>query len=101
MVVGELYNWEVAPVYATHPEPTVFTIWMRPKNFNGWSDTVQACYDPKEEILSLAGMAYSDDSVYRFYCATLWDAEVIVHAFIKANHVDMKDKIYDKNVEKP
>ena len=99
MVRGELYNWQVQPVYRDQDEPIVYTMGLKPKVFNELSDMVQACYDPSDEILSFAGTAYSDDTVYRFYCASLRDAEVIVHAFIKANGVNITGLIYDKNTE--
>ena len=95
MVKGELYNWEVAPVYHGQEEPFGYCIHM-----GSIAQMYQALYMPDEEILSLCDTAYSSDEVFRFYCATLWDAEIIVHAFIKANDIDMKETIYDINCEK-
>jgi len=95
MVKGEVYNWRVEPKYHGQEEPFAYVIHM-----GGMAEMFQALYDPDTEILSLCNIAYSSDEVFRFYCASLWDAEIIVHAFIKANKFDMKDTIYDKNSEK-
>ena len=95
MVKSEVYNWQVSPVYHGQEEPTVFVIHM-----GGIAQMYQALYDPKTEILSLCDTAYSSDEVFRFYCPTLWDAEIITQAFIKANDIDMKETIYDINCER-
>jgi len=95
MVRGELYNWTVEPIYHGKPEPFGYAIHM-----GGMALMYQALYLPHEETLSLCNIAYSSDEVFHFYCATLWDAEIIVHAFIKANEFEMKDTIYDKKAEK-
>ena len=80
MVRSEVYNWQVCPKYHGKSEPFAYVIHM-----GGLADMFQALYDPDTEILSLCNIAYSSDEVFRFYCASLWDAEIIVHAFIKAN----------------
>jgi len=96
MVEGELYNWTVEPVYHDKPEPFGYCI-----HVGSLAEMFQCLYMPDEEILSICSIAYSSDEVFRFYCATLWDAEVIVHAYIKANEFDIKGLIYDKETTKP
>jgi len=89
MVEGSIYNWRVEPQYYGKPEPFAYVIHM-----GGMALMYQALYDPEKEILSICNIAYSSDEVLRFYCATLWDAEIIVKAFIKANEIDMQETIY-------
>ena len=96
MAVGELYNWRIQPVYENQPEPTVLVI-----HLGDMSEMYQCLYDQRTEILSICNIAWSADEVFRFYCASLWDAEFIVTAYIKANEFDITDTIYDKKVEKP
>jgi hypothetical protein len=91
MVECELYNWQKANVYQDKPKPIVYVIHM-----GGLAEMYQALWNPKTELLGLCSMAYSSDETFRFYCPTLWDAEVIVAAFIKANNFDMNETIYEK-----
>ena len=91
MVAGEVYNWQVCPVYHDKPEPFVYVIHM-----GGLALMYQALYDPKTEMLSLCNTAYSSDEVFKFYCTNIWEAEIVVHAFIKGNEIDMKETIYHK-----
>ena len=96
MAVGELFNWRIQPVYESQKEPSVLVV-----NVGSMAEMFQCLYDQRTEILSICSLAYSSDEVFRFYCASLWDAEFIVNAYIKAHECDIKDTIYDKETTKP
>ena len=96
MGVGELFNWRIQPLYENQEEPSVLVI-----HVGSMAEMFQCLYDQRTEILSICSLAYSSDEVFRFYCSSLWDAEFIVKAYIKANDFDITDTIYDKKVEKP
>lgn len=91
MVVGELFNWRVAPYYHGKAEPFGYAM-----DIGTWSDMYCALYKPDTEILSLFSLEYSSDETFRFYCMDIWTAELIVHAFIKANKFTLKGTIYEK-----
>jgi hypothetical protein len=91
MVECELYNWKKEPIYHGKPEPFAYVIHM-----GGLAEMYQALWNPQTEMLGLCSMAYSSTETFRFYCPTLWDAEVIVASFIKANKFDMNETIYKK-----
>ena len=95
MVRGKLYNWTVEPVYHGQEEPFGYAM-----HVGDMGEMYQALYHPDEKILSFTQLMWESDGVYRFYCETLWEAEIMMKAFLKANDIDITDMIYDKQAEK-
>lgn len=96
MVRGKLYNWTVEPVYHSQEEPFGYAM-----HVGDMGEMYQALYMPDEKILSFTQLMWESDGVYRFYCESLWEAEIMMKAFLKANDIDITDMIYDKQSKKP
>jgi hypothetical protein len=91
MVEGELFNWKIEPIYHGKEVPFAYSM-----HVGCMSDMYQALYHPDEEILSICSLAYSSNETFKFYCMDIWTAELIVHAFIKGQDIDISETIYKK-----
>jgi len=90
MVVGELFNWKIEPIYRDRPKPYVYGM-----SVGTLSEMYSALYLPDEKELSLSNMAYSSDEVFTFYCEDIYAAEIIMNAFIKGIKFEVKGTIYE------
>ena len=84
MIVGELFNWEISPIYFDTEEPFVYNICT-----GSIGDKYSANYYHEQKKLRISRSYPSSDSVLTFYCETLEDAEKIIKHLIDGMEIEV------------
>jgi hypothetical protein len=92
MVEGKLFNWRKESLYYGKEAPYIYCIYTGGDNV---ADTYEATYEEKTKELCIFRIGFNIDFVARFICDDIYVAEIIVNAFLKGNHLNIKGTIYE------